>query len=117
PWLHPAVFVLFSVFHGACVLLSLLSVPTRRSSDLLAFQSVDDVHGGDGLALGVLSVGDGIADHVLQEHLQDTSSFLVDQAGDSLDRKSTRLNSSHVSISYAVFCLKQITRYSRMRYI
>src|SRR5207249_1072995 len=26
----------------------------------------------------------------------------------SLDRKSTRLNSSHVSISYAVFCLKKI---------
>src|SRR5699024_12606643 len=25
---------------------------------------------------------------------------------DTLDRKSTRLNSSHVSISYAVFCLK-----------
>src|SRR5690606_41406060 len=25
----------------------------------------------------------------------------------SLDRKSTRLNSSHVKISYAVFCLKQ----------
>src|SRR5207249_6594854 len=25
----------------------------------------------------------------------------------SLDRKSTRLNSSHVSISYAVFCLKE----------
>src|SRR5699024_11974531 len=24
-----------------------------------------------------------------------------------LDRKSTRLNSSHVSISYAVFCLKK----------
>src|SRR5699024_11476586 len=24
-----------------------------------------------------------------------------------IDRKSTRLNSSHVSISYAVFCLKQ----------
>src|SRR5699024_12407669 len=29
---------------------------------------------------------------------------------DSLDRKSTRLNSSHVSISYAVFCLKKKTR-------
>src|SRR5207249_5770062 len=27
-----------------------------------------------------------------------------------VDRKSTRLNSSHVSISYAVFCLKQKTR-------
>src|SRR5690625_4754905 len=26
----------------------------------------------------------------------------------SLDRKSTRLNSSHVAISYAVFCLKKI---------
>src|SRR5690554_3882787 len=27
--------------------------------------------------------------------------------GSSLDRKSTRLNSSHVRISYAVFCLKK----------
>src|SRR5207249_9702582 len=27
-----------------------------------------------------------------------------------LDRKSTRLNSSHVSISYAVFCLKKKTQ-------
>src|SRR5436305_2235043 len=27
-----------------------------------------------------------------------------------LDRKSTRLNSSHVRISYAVFCLKKKTR-------
>src|SRR5207249_3643659 len=29
------------------------------------------------------------------------------------DRKSTRLNSSHVSISYAVFCLKKKTCWSR----
>src|SRR5690625_7064329 len=28
----------------------------------------------------------------------------------SLDRKSTRLNSSHVAISYAVFCLKKKTK-------
>src|SRR5690625_6715130 len=27
--------------------------------------------------------------------------------GNLLDRKSTRLNSSHVAISYAVFCLKK----------
>src|SRR5438477_7893554 len=27
------------------------------------------------------------------------------------DRKSTRLNSSHMSISYAVFCLKKKNRY------
>src|SRR5690606_7936889 len=30
-----------------------------------------------------------------------------------LDRKSTRLNSSHVKISYAVFCLKKKIRMSR----
>src|SRR5690606_14659048 len=30
----------------------------------------------------------------------------LEQSGD-LDRKSTRLNSSHVKISYAVFCLKK----------
>src|SRR3712207_8785592 len=28
-------------------------------------------------------------------------------APDALDRKSTRLNSSHANISYAVFCLKK----------
>src|SRR5699024_12728876 len=31
-----------------------------------------------------------------------------------LDRKSTRLNSSHVSISYAVFCLKKKTKMINM---
>src|SRR2546421_6480508 len=30
-----------------------------------------------------------------------------DTLGDHLDRKSTRLNSSHDQISYAVFCLKK----------
>src|SRR5699024_11556394 len=34
---------------------------------------------------------------------------LLALAGSLQDRKSTRLNSSHVSISYAVFCLKIIT--------
>src|SRR3712207_7690201 len=32
---------------------------------------------------------------------------LVDAYGLWLDRKSTRLNSSHANISYAVFCLKK----------
>src|SRR5437773_3822184 len=31
------------------------------------------------------------------------------EVADSLDRKSTRLNSSHITISYAVFCLKKKT--------
>src|SRR5947209_9138624 len=30
--------------------------------------------------------------------------------GDHVDRKSTRLNSSHANISYAVFCLKKKNR-------
>src|SRR3712207_7677300 len=33
----------------------------------------------------------------------------LQSAGRSLDRKSTRLNSSHANISYAVFCLKKKT--------
>src|SRR5438034_7280348 len=32
---------------------------------------------------------------------------LLDAPPDRLDRKSTRLNSSHTVISYAVFCLKK----------
>src|SRR5690554_7357919 len=32
---------------------------------------------------------------------------ILDQEDKVLDRKSTRLNSSHVRISYAVFCLKK----------
>src|SRR5690606_42059157 len=35
------------------------------------------------------------------------SGHLLRQPRDDLDRKSTRLNSSHVKISYAVFCLKK----------
>src|SRR3989442_2414530 len=32
-----------------------------------------------------------------------------------LDRKSTRLNSSHVRISYAVFCLKKKKKHAKCR--
>src|SRR5690625_2723461 len=32
---------------------------------------------------------------------------IISKANERLDRKSTRLNSSHVAISYAVFCLKK----------
>ena len=36
----------------------------------LALESVDHVHGGHGLALGVLAVGDGVTDDVLEEYLK-----------------------------------------------
>src|SRR5690606_6413793 len=51
---------------------------------------------------------DYIAD--FEVHHKDGSIEVVDIKGyktDVLDRKSTRLNSSHVKISYAVFCLKK----------
>ena len=51
----------------------------------LSLQRIDDVHGGDGLSLGVLSVGHRIADDVLQEDLQNAAGLLVDQAADALD--------------------------------
>src|SRR5699024_11877891 len=45
------------------------------------------------------------AEDVLEFLLAGASAVAVGTA--NLDRKSTRLNSSHVSISYAVFCLKK----------
>src|SRR5690625_6201717 len=39
--------------------------------------------------------------------------FLRDTGKHFGDRKSTRLNSSHVAISYAVFCLKKKRKYTR----
>src|SRR5690349_23430559 len=37
----------------------------------------------------------------------------IDDAAREVDRKSTRLNSSHVETSYAVFCLKKKMKYNR----
>src|SRR5258707_7676615 len=43
--------------------------------------------------------------------MEELPGFLVADKGNRavLDRKSTRLNSSHANISYAVFCLKKKT--------
>ena len=51
----------------------------------LALEGVDDVHGGDGLAAGVLGVGDSITDDGLHEGLQDAAGLLVNEAADALD--------------------------------
>ena len=42
-------------------------------STSLPLQSVHHIEGCDSLATSVLCVGDGIPDHVLEEHLQDES--------------------------------------------
>ena len=70
-------------------------VGPREDSDQLAtkaiqgaalpLESVDHVHGGDSLPLGVLSVGDSISDDVLQEDLQNSTSLLIDESRDPLD--------------------------------
>src|SRR5258708_27490424 len=50
-----------------------------------------------GLAIKKLNLGTVDVHHLAREH----------RDADFLDRKSTRLNSSHQIISYAVFCLKK----------
>src|SRR2546426_6413592 len=64
------------------------------------FRSKDHQHPGD---------GHGKRDHDAEREIeQEVPPFdLPAQALGFLDRKSTRLNSSHLVISYAVFCLKK----------
>src|SRR5690606_42087799 len=93
------------------------SVPTRRSSDLLP-EGLETVVGDHGyrlsggekqrLAIARLLLKDPrivILDEATA-HLDSESEAAVQRALASADRKSTRLNSSHVKISYAVFCLQ-----------
>src|SRR5699024_12671939 len=84
------------------------SFPTRRSSDLpVAVQLVSrGVSPRRERQLGIpLAVAPELA-HGSDPHL-DRRIVRKDHSARSEDRKSTRLNSSHVSISYAVFCLKK----------
>ena len=55
----------------------------------LTLEGVDDIHGGDCLPLGVLTVCDGVTDDVLKEHLEDTTGLFVDQTADALDTTTT----------------------------
>src|SRR3712207_8185323 len=57
--------------------------------------------------------GRNIKDYKLKSLRQQIGIVLQDSVlfGTTVDRKSTRLNSSHANISYAVFCLKKKTHY------
>src|SRR3712207_8460200 len=87
--------------------LDLNSFPTRRSSDLRAafdFRVASFLmHGGEKL----IFVDAGCKDVRVAAAVDDVdvAVALVCAAGEDEDRKSTRLNSSHANISYAVFCL------------
>src|SRR5437870_10431134 len=79
-------------FYGSLPPRDLHSFPTRRSSDLAR------------LYFGVVVQAERVirsAEVLVQTSLQHRARAAHQ------DRKSTRLNSSHVAISYAVFCLKK----------
>src|SRR5690606_40893230 len=91
--------------------------PTRRSSDL-ALNDADVPL--DSVTRQAVPVTAATYELVKQGQLDgyivslETSIGIVNQNPDAVsspaglvDRKSTRLNSSHVKISYAVFCLKK----------
>src|SRR5699024_12595527 len=93
------------------------SFPTRRSSDLIAVQTmlnipVEDIAGNVAQARRVAAAGCQIvrvtvptpADAAVVSAIKEAVEIPVVES-QPLDRKSTRLNSSHVSSSYAVFCL------------
>src|SRR5690606_41211025 len=69
--------------------------------------------GGDG---GLRELLDGLTPEAQQELLLEQLlaqlAHVLDTTPERIDRKSTRLNSSHVKISYAVFCLKKKTQKS-----
>src|SRR5205085_11791829 len=84
------------------------SFPTRRSSDLVSAVSYDS-H--DPLDKALKSFAVNLTDNpgfgqLLQQARGEKVEVVLQQAP---DRKSTRLNSSHSQISYAVFCLKKKT--------
>src|SRR5207245_3386771 len=91
--------------------------PTRRSSDLLPVTADPDVSF-PAVYVGVGQPGAApqeLEAQVMQKiegavagigNIDSITSWAVEgQANMMVDRKSTRLNSSHGSISYAVFCL------------
>src|SRR5256885_11333733 len=76
------------------------------------FRSSPEVHAAHALQHGARVVGLACADAAAgQHHVGQGGGFaqaLLQGLG-LVDRKSTRLNSSHLVISYAVFCLKKKT--------
>src|SRR5207253_11173081 len=103
-------------FHTLLHLFVLLSFPTRRSSDLvfgvhwLAPSMV--VFVSFFLFLEILHrrihLGQWVPWGAAHHHKHHEAPTARDGFGGvESDRKSTRLNSSHVAISYAVFCLKK----------
>src|SRR5690606_41794518 len=100
-------FFYLSLFH-----LDLHSFPTRRSSDLSSTSLITNNKSipNHNRKTRILLPGNDNIFMSKVEWCRDRKFLGVIAVGFSngiLDRKSTRLNSSHVKISYAVFCLKK----------
>src|SRR5690606_41719609 len=80
------------------------SFPTRRSSDLHRARGVNGPHRVV-RPRDLLLIGVHVRTVAQQIDQVDVGELVLNRP--NLDRKSTRLNSSHVKISYAVFCLKK----------
>src|SRR3712207_8835502 len=74
-----------------------------RSLGVRDLLGLDEAPRGDGLVLDLGHVGGDAEDDAAVEGLP----VLLELRPAPRDRKSTRLNSSHANISYAVFCLKK----------
>src|SRR5699024_11785723 len=88
-----------------------ISFPTRRSSDLFIYYPdlFSSSSGKDTLDMPAATSQPIQPEMQLSDTIarKDTVAEVLPAAQKTVDRKSTRLNSSHVSISYAVFCLKK----------
>src|SRR5438067_6072366 len=85
---------------------NLPSFPTRRSSDLVSLYEWSGI-GEPTQFVGLRNFGQALTSSVFYRAAIFLPGILSLVASGLIDRKSTRLNSSHVSISYAVFCLKK----------
>src|SRR5690625_5868824 len=89
--LNKKAFMFFTVIVSALLLVACGSSDTGEKNNK-ELKSADDVSSNSQYSIGL--------ENFYEELNKDTD-------GKIKDRKSTRLNSSHVAISYAVFCLKK----------
>src|SRR5207249_8119820 len=105
------VFIATFLFYQYSDTRHLPSFPTRRSSDLQGFVVFRNLELTAAFAPVEHPADFGLdALYIVTDAIPPAPAPRIDsirRASSSGDRKSTRLNSSHVSISYAVFCLKK----------
>src|SRR5256885_3530484 len=80
----------------------------NRAAASLVGRQAEDIVGKDDFALFPFGIASAIRrkdQAVLRQEVATHEEQLTVEPGRTLDRKSTRLNSSHLVISYAVFCL------------